>query len=98
MTLTRCCANPVRLAQHRNVRRFVKGAGVTRNSMIAAAAGTLGGVLLVAAWQQSLLGVMLGLIFSPLPLAMTALGLGLTYLPVAVMGGAVAVMVLTGSF
>src|SRR5882762_357385 len=35
---------------------------------------------------------------SPLPLAMAALGLGLNYLPVAVVAGAVAVTVLTGKF
>ena len=35
---------------------------------------------------------------SPLPLAMATLGLGINYLPVAVVGGAVTVTVLTGSF
>jgi len=68
-----------------------------RNSMIAAAAGALSGILLVAAWQGSVFGVVLGLVFSPLPLAMTALGFGLSYLPVAVVSGAMAVAVLTGS-
>jgi len=71
---------------------------MTRNSMIAAAAGALGGVLLVAAWKGSMLGVLLGLIFSSLPLAMVAFGLGLAALPVAVVAGAVTVMLLTGSF
>jgi hypothetical protein len=70
---------------------------MTRNSLIAAAAGTLGGVLLVAAWHGSFFGVLLGLVFSPLPLAMTAFGLGLSALPVAVIAGAVVVMTLTGS-
>lgn len=70
---------------------------MTRNSMIAAAAGALGGILLVAAWHGSFFGVVLGLVFSPLPLAMTAFGLGLAFLPLAVVAGAVAVTVLTGS-
>ena len=68
-----------------------------RNSLIAAAAGVLGGVMLVAAWHGSLLGIMLGMMFSPLPLAMTVFGLGLPSLPVAIVGGTIAVTVLTGS-
>src|SRR6202007_1575262 len=70
---------------------------MTRNTMVAAAAGALGGMLLVAAWHGSLFGVLLGLVFSPLPLAMTAFGLGLAFLPIAVVAGAVTVTVLTGS-
>ena len=42
-------------------------------------------------------GVLLGLVFSPLPLAMVAFGLGLAFLPIAVVAGAVTVTVLTGS-
>ena len=68
-----------------------------RDSAIAAAAGILGGVLLVAAWHGSVLGIILGMMFSPLPMAMTVFGLGLAYLPVAIVGGAMAVAVLTGS-
>jgi hypothetical protein len=68
-----------------------------RASLIAAAAGALGGVLLVAAWHGSFFGILLGMMFSPLPLMMTAFGLGLAYLPVAVVAGAVTVTVLTGS-
>ncbi|MGE4065037.1 MAG: DUF2232 domain-containing protein [Rhodospirillaceae bacterium] len=71
---------------------------MTRTSAIAVVAGALGGVLLVAALQQSFLGVMLGAMLSPLPLAMTAFGLGGAFLPVAVVGGTVAVAVLSGSF
>ncbi|TAL02547.1 MAG: DUF2232 domain-containing protein [Rhodospirillaceae bacterium] len=71
---------------------------MTRNSMIAAAAGALGGILLVAAWQGSVFGILLGLVFSSVPLMMTVFGFGITFLPVAVAGGAVAVTVLTGSF
>jgi hypothetical protein len=71
---------------------------VTRSSAIAVVAGALGGALLVAAIHQSFLGVLLGAMLSPLPLAMTAFGLGGPFLPVAVVGGAVTVAVLSGSF
>lgn len=71
---------------------------MTRASAIAVVAGALGGVLLVAALRQSFLGVLLGAMLSPLPLAMTAFGLGGVFLPVAVVGGAVSVAVLSGSF
>ena len=69
-----------------------------REVLIAVAAGALGGMLLVAAWHQSFLGVMLGLMFSPRPLAMTRLGLGPAYLPLAVMSGSVTVGMMTWSF
>jgi hypothetical protein len=68
-----------------------------RDVVLAVAAGVLGALLLVAAWHGSVLGVALGLLFSPLPLAMATLGLGLYVLPVAVVAGAATVMVLTGS-
>ena len=70
---------------------------MTRPSAIAVVAGALGAVLLVAAMRQSLFGVMLGAMLSPLPLAMAVLGLGVNFLPVAVVSGVVTVMVLTGS-
>ena len=70
---------------------------MTRPSAIAVVAGALGAVLLVAAMRQSLFGVMLGAMLSPLPLAMAVLGLGVAFLPVAVVSGAVTIMVLTGS-
>lgn len=69
-----------------------------REPLIAVAAGVLGALLLVAAWRGSFLGVVLGTMFSPMPLAMTAFGLGLVYLPLAIAAGAVTVMALTGSF
>ena len=69
-----------------------------RDVLVAVAAGVLGALLLVAAWRGSLVGVFAGLLLSPLPLAMTALGLGLTYLPLAIVSGAVTVAVMTGSF
>lgn len=69
-----------------------------RDALIAVAAGVLGALLLVAAWRGSFLGVALGMMFSPMPLAMTALGLGLRYLPVSIFAGAIAVTALTGSF
>ncbi len=65
---------------------------------MAAVAGALGAALLVAFFRGSFLGLGVGTVLSPVPLAMTALGLGLAYLPVAVIGGAVTVGVLTGSF
>jgi hypothetical protein len=68
-----------------------------REILVAVAAGVLGALLLVAAWRGSVLGVTLGILFSPLPLAMATFGLGLAALPVAVMSGAVTVTVLTGS-
>jgi hypothetical protein len=71
---------------------------VTRTSAIAVVAGALGGVLLIAALRQSFFGVLLGAMLSPLPLAMTAFGLGGVFLPVAVVGGAVTVAILSGSF
>lgn len=71
---------------------------MTRPSTIAVVAGALGAVLLVAAMQQSLFGVVLGAMLSPLPLAMAVLGLGVNVLPLAVVSGAVTVTVLTGSF
>ena len=70
---------------------------MTRASAIAVVAGALGAVLLVAAMRQSLFGVMLGAMLSPLPLAMAVLGFGVNFLPVAVVSGAITVMVLTGS-
>ena len=71
---------------------------MTRASAIAVVAGALGGALLIAALRQSFLGVLLGAMLSPLPLAMTAFGLGGAFLPVAVVGGTVTVAVLSGSF
>ena len=71
---------------------------MTRPSAMAAVAGALGAALLIAFFRGSILGVGIGALLSPLPLAMTALGLGLAFLPVAVVGGAVTVAVLTGSF
>ena len=55
-------------------------------------------MLLVAALRQSVLGVMVGSMLSPLPLAMVAFSLGAAYLPLAVVSGAVTVAVMTGSF
>jgi hypothetical protein len=69
-----------------------------RPSTIAVVAGSLGGLLLVAAFRQSLLGVLIGAMLSPLPLAMVVFGLGASYLPVAVVAGAISVAVMTGSF
>ncbi|MCA0200826.1 MAG: methylmalonyl-CoA mutase family protein, partial [Proteobacteria bacterium] len=71
---------------------------MTRASAIAVVAGALGGALLIAALRQSFLGVLLGAMLSPLPLAMTAFGLGGAFLPVAVVGGSVTVAILSGSF
>jgi len=71
---------------------------MTKPSAMAVVAGALGAALLVAFFQGSILGIGVGAVLSPVPLAMTALGLGLVYLPVAVVGGAVAITVLTGSF
>ncbi|HCX14423.1 MAG TPA: hypothetical protein DGZ24_03805 [Rhodospirillaceae bacterium] len=70
---------------------------MTRASAIAAVSGALGAVLLVAAMRQSLFGVALGAMLSPLPLAMAVLGLGVNFLPVAVVSGAITVLFLTGS-
>ena len=67
-------------------------------SSIAVVAGAFGAVLLVAFLKGSVLGVLIGAMLSPLPLAMAVLGLGTVYLPVAVIGGAVTVLALTGSF
>jgi len=44
------------------------------------------------------MGVMVGAMLSPLPLAMVVFSLGVAYLPVAVMAGAVTMTVMTGSF
>ena len=71
---------------------------VTRTSAIAVVAGALGALLLVATLRQSVLGVMVGAMLSPLPLAMVVFSLGAAYLPVAVVSGAVAMTVMTGSF
>jgi hypothetical protein len=71
---------------------------MNRSALLAVAAGVFGATLLVAALQGSLIGVTFGLLFSSLPLAMAVLGLGPAVLPVAVMGGAVAATILTGSF
>ena len=68
-----------------------------RELLIAVAAGALGAMLLVAAWRSSVFGVLLGLMFSPIPLAMTALGLGLPYLSLAALSGMITVVVLTDS-
>jgi hypothetical protein len=70
---------------------------VTRNSTIAVLAGALSALLLVAALRQSVLGVMVGAMLSPLPLAMVTFGLGSAFLPLAVVAGAVTVTVVTGS-
>ena len=67
-------------------------------SWLAVAAGAFGAALLVAFFKGSVLGVLFGAVFSPLPLAMVVLGLGSLYLPVAILSGAVTVTVLTGSF
>ena len=69
-----------------------------RPSTIAVVAGALGALLLVAALRQSVLGVLVGAMLSPLPLAMVAFGLGGALLPLAIVSGAVTVMVVTGSF
>ncbi len=71
---------------------------MTRPSSIAVVAGALGALLLVAALRQSVLGVMVGSMLSPLPLAMVVFSLGSAYLPVAVVSGVVTVAVMTGSF
>lgn len=71
---------------------------MTRTSAIAVVAGALGGALLIAALRQSFLGILLGAMLSPLPLAMTAFGLGGFFLPLAVVGGTVSVAILSGSF
>ena len=71
---------------------------MTKPSAMAAVAGALGAALLIAFFRGSILGIGVGALLSPLPLAMTALGLGLAFLPVAVIGGAVTITVLTGSF
>jgi len=71
---------------------------VTRPSTIAVLAGALGALLLVAALRQSVMGVLVGAMLSPLPLAMVVFGLGTTYLPLAVVAGVVTVTVVTGSF
>ncbi len=58
----------------------------------------MGGLLLVAALRQSAIGVVVGAMLSPLPLAMVVFGLGNNFLPLAVVSGAITVAVLTGSF
>ena len=68
-----------------------------RPSSLAVGAGAFGGVLLVAFFKGSLLGVLFGAMLSPLPLAMAALGLGPAFLPLAVVSGMVTVTVLTKS-
>jgi len=69
---------------------------VTRTSTIAVVAGALGALLLVAALRQSVLGIVIGAMLSPLPLAMVVFGLGGAYLPLAVVSGAVTVAVMSG--
>ncbi len=71
---------------------------MTRTSTIAVVAGALGALLLVAALRQSVLGVMVGAMLSPLPLAMVVFSFGVAYLPLAVVAGAVTVTVVSGSF
>lgn len=71
---------------------------MTRAVLVAVAAGVLGAALFVAAAQGSLLGMAFGTLLSPLPLAMAVLGLGSAMLPIAVVGGAVAAAVLSGTF
>ena len=71
---------------------------MTRTSAIAVVAGALGALLLVAALRQSVLGVVIGAMLSPLPLAMVAFGLGIAHLPLAIVSGAVTVTVVTGAF
>jgi hypothetical protein len=71
---------------------------MNRVALLAVAAGVFGATLLVAAMSGSVLGVAFGLLLSPLPLAMAVLGLGPVALPVAVVGGATTMMVLTGTF
>jgi len=71
---------------------------MNRAVLIAVAAGVLGAALFVAAAKGSLLGMAFGALLSPLPLAMAVLGLGSAYLPVAVVGGAMAAAVLGGTF
>ena len=58
----------------------------------------MGALLLVAALRQSALGVMVGSMLSPLPLAMVVFSFGSAYLPVAVVSGVVTVAIMTGSF
>lgn len=55
-------------------------------------------MLLVAALRQSVLGVLIGAMLSPLPLVMVVFCLGVSHLPVAVVAGAISVAVMTGSF
>jgi uncharacterized protein YybS (DUF2232 family) len=69
-----------------------------RPIVIAMAAGALGAALLVAAAQGSVFGMAFGVLLSPLPLAMAVLGLGAVYFPAAVVAGAVAATVLSGTF
>jgi hypothetical protein len=71
---------------------------VTRLSAIAVVAGALGALLLLAALRQSVLGMMVGAMLSPLPLAMVVFSLGASFLPVAVVSGVVTMTVMTGSF
>lgn len=71
---------------------------VDRSTAVAAAAGALGGALLVAATQSSITGLAFGNLLSPMPLAMVALSLGPAYLPVAIMGGALTASLLSGTF
>jgi len=71
---------------------------VTRPSAIAVVAGALGALLLLAALRQSVLGMMIGAMLSPLPLAMVVFSLGASFLPVAVVSGVVTMTVMTGSF
>jgi len=70
---------------------------MTRSSILAVAAGVFGGLLLLAATKASLFGTLFGLLFSPLPLLMTGLALGTSYLPLAVVGGTLAVAIMSGS-
>ena len=71
---------------------------MTRTSTIAVVAGALGALLLVAAVHKSVLGVTIGTMLSPLPLAMVIFSLGPAYLPLAVMAGVVTVTIVSGSF
>jgi len=70
---------------------------MTRSSILAVSAGVFGGLLLLAATKASLFGTLFGLLFSPLPLLMTSLALGTSYLPLAIAGGTLTVAIMSGS-
>ena len=56
-------------------------------SSIAVVAGAFGAVLLVAFFKGSVLGLLIGAMLSPLPLAMAVLGLGTVAEPITAPAG-----------